>query len=286
MIDSITQAIESQAVHTAEVVGYATVAIAVFEHYTGVGPKNLKGKWQLVPALVLTISGLFAFALDAGLSLWLAAVVAVVNGSLAGYGANVLHRGAQFAGGKRRRLDKSATASDNERMNKTLFSLIVLVALISVGCAGSFESARLAGLPPTMKASPPSARCQQLDADHYTWDAVSKGAAVFAGAEGLGQIPVRDESKHAQEIRMGLAVGTAVAATTAVVAATISDGLGESWARECSTPALVAPVTLAQRSPEATASGPCCLSGGVYLPGQANETSPVDPTCRPCPEPL
>ena len=127
MIDSISQAIQSQAIHTAEVVGYATVAIAVFEHYTGLGPKNLTGKWQLVPALVLTIGGLFAYALDAGLTLWLASVVAIVNGSLAGYGSNLLHRGAQAVGGKSRR--------DNTKPDtlKSSAGLLVLALLLS-GC--------------------------------------------------------------------------------------------------------------------------------------------------------
>jgi hypothetical protein len=127
MIDAISQAIQSQALHTAEVMAYATIAIATFEHYTGVGPKQLPGKWQLVPALVLTIGGLLAFALDAGMPWWLSCVVAVVNGTLAGAGSNATHVVAQAVGGKKRREGKGP---DTLRSSA---GLIVLGLLLS-GC--------------------------------------------------------------------------------------------------------------------------------------------------------
>jgi hypothetical protein len=104
MIELISNAVMANAVHTLEAVGYVTLAIAVFEHYTGVGPKMLPGKWSAVPALVLTIGLLAVFAMDQGLTpWWLVASVAIINGSLAGFGSNVAHIGAQAAGGGARR---------------------------------------------------------------------------------------------------------------------------------------------------------------------------------------
>jgi hypothetical protein len=225
MIELISNAVMANAVHTLEATGYVTAAIALFEHYTGVGPKMLPGKWSAVPALVLTIGLLAVFAMDQGLTpWWLVASVAVINGSVAGAGANVVHVGAQAVGGKSRRARKAG---------KTTVASFLLLSVLVVGCAGSFEEARLAGLrarsPDKSVAVAPSERCQSLDNQHRTWGGVAKVSAVLAGAQGLSAIPVDDKTA-----RIGLAAGTAVTAAAAAGAEYLSEGAAESWARECS----------------------------------------------------
>jgi len=127
MIELITNAVAANAVHTLEATGYVTAAIALFEHYTGVGPKLLPGKWSAVPALVLTIGLLAVFALDQGLApWWLVASVAVINGSLAGVGSNFAHMGAQAVGGRARRL---------KRAGQTTLPSVTLLAVLLGGCS-------------------------------------------------------------------------------------------------------------------------------------------------------
>jgi hypothetical protein len=266
MIELISNAVMANAVHTLEAVGYVTLAIAVFEHYTGVGPKMLPGKWSAVPALVLTIGLLALFAVDQGLTpWWLVASVAIINGSLAGFGSNVAHIGAQVAGGGARRarakevvgelgaVQIGRDATDKDDVKSTTLHVTVpskanyptqvgsqikllacsLLLVLVGGCAGSFEEARLAGLqahsPTKAVAVAPSERCQSLDNQHRTWGGVAKVSAVMAGAQGLSAIPVEDK-----RARIGLAAGTAVTAAAAAGAEYLSEGAAESWARECS----------------------------------------------------
>lgn len=126
-------------------------------------------------------------------------------------------------------LRTGARKKEAMRSKVKIVGLFAFVALLA-GCAGSFEEAKLAGMNPQAKAAaaPPSSECRALDSNHRTWDAIAKGAAVLAGAQGLGQIP-----SDSKEARIGLAAGTAVAATGAVVAETLASGYATSWARDC-----------------------------------------------------
>lgn len=107
--------------------------------------------------------------------------------------------------------------------------LFLILALSSIGCAGSFEKARA---PKRVGAAPPpSARCIDLDDRHAFWGGSSKFSAALSGASGLSAIPIEDENA-----RIGLAVGGAVFAAVAVGAGFVSESASESWARECAAP--------------------------------------------------
>lgn len=106
---------------------------------------------------------------------------------------------------------------------------LLLLMLVSVtGCAGSLESAR----PRTLGASatPPSARCTDLDDRRMTWSAVAKGSAVLAGASGISMLPVGEEH---EEARIGIAAGGIAFAALVAGAVVIADGADTSWVREC-----------------------------------------------------
>ena len=109
--------------------------------------------------------------------------------------------------------------------------VLVLVMLFLGGCAGRFEEARIAGRAARLQApaAPPTPYCLSLDSEHRTWDAIAKGGAVIAGAEGLAAIPIDDKTG-----RIVLAGGTVLAAAVTAVAVAVSDGAATSWARDCS----------------------------------------------------
>jgi len=139
---------------------------------------------------------------------------------------------------KRKQLERLARPETDkilEAMRKTGTAAIVLLALFAVGCAGSLEEAKLAGLDPQMRAAAPapSERCQQLDNEQRWLGGASKGLAFLGGASGVATWPV--ESKDAQ---VGLAIGAGVSAAGAIVTEYIADGARDSWARECAWSAL------------------------------------------------
>ena len=103
--------------------------------------------------------------------------------------------------------------------------------MLIVGCAGSFEESRLAGLDPQARAAaaPRSERCMSLDDAHRTWGAIGKGTAVLAGAEGVATWPVKSD-----DAKIGLAIGAGVTAAVAATAVYVSEDYGTTWARECS----------------------------------------------------
>jgi hypothetical protein len=104
---------------------------------------------------------------------------------------------------------------------------LVLLALLSFGCAGSFDEARSPHF--KLGAAPPlSERCQSLDSTHRTWGAVAKGSGFLAGVSGLGAIP--DTS---QELRIGLAVGAVTMGAVAVTSVFVSEDAASSFVREC-----------------------------------------------------
>jgi hypothetical protein len=179
-------------------------------------------RWaQPIPAAVMALAVALLEQLQGGGTIWDALLV-LVFGFLGGVG--LYHTTKRVVP----RLPKAQTPT----MTKTASTTLILTVLLTAGCAGSFEEARAAGLkarsPTRVAAVAPSDQCRAYDSGHRTWDAVAKGAAVLAGAQGLGQIPV--DTKGA---RIGLAAGTAVAATGAIVAESLASGYAESWAREC-----------------------------------------------------
>jgi len=179
-------------------------------------------RWaQPIPGFVLALAVALLEQLQGGATIWDSLLV-LVFGWLGGTG---LYHTAKRVVPKR-------PGAQTPTMTKTAYTTLILTVLLTAGCAGSFEEARAAGLkarsPTRVAAVAPSDQCRAYDSGHRTWDAVAKGAAVLAGAQGLGQIPV-----DTRGARIGLAAGTAVAATGAIVAESLASGYAESWAREC-----------------------------------------------------
>ena len=104
---------------------------------------------------------------------------------------------------------------------------LLLVPVLALGCAGSFEETRGAV---TVRAVDVSQRCAELDDEHRRWGAVAKGSGVVAG--GLGALPVAVEMTDGA--RLGVAGGALAAGALAASAVIISESAAESWARECS----------------------------------------------------
>lgn len=104
--------------------------------------------------------------------------------------------------------------------------LLAAAALLSFGCASSFEEARLVS--PQAGATADRARCEELDDRRVWWGGGAKVAAVLAGSSGLAAIPV--ESQKAQ---VGLAAGALAAGALAAGAVYVSEAAGERWVEEC-----------------------------------------------------
>jgi hypothetical protein len=220
MIELFEKLIAEQWTNALRDIGYATGAIALFQAYTGLGPKQLPGHWRLLPSFLLTAVLLGIDCRTAGYTWPVTIGVAIIASAVIGAPAGkIVHDVAQRVG--RRTLG---------RLVKTSAAALVLLSL--GGCAGSFEEARLAGLQARTAAKVavfPSERCVSLDNQHRTWGGVAKVSAVLAGAQGLSTIPVEDKTA-----RIGLAAGTAVTAAAAAGAQYVSESAAESWARECS----------------------------------------------------
>lgn len=120
-------------------------------------------------------------------------------------------------------------------MKPFMGALSILAIASLIGCAGSFEEARLVGL----KSAPPAAPrvdtrdknreefCRAVDNARSTYSALAKAATVATGAEGLAMIPL--DRKYEPWL-----VGTI--AFTGIVGAYCyvrTDSLGNTWAREC-----------------------------------------------------
>jgi len=99
MIELIEKAVAEQWANALRDVGYATGAIALFQAYTGLGPKQLHGRLQLVPGLVLTVLLLGVDCRTAGYPWPTTIAVALIGGALVGMpGAKLLHDTAQGVG--------------------------------------------------------------------------------------------------------------------------------------------------------------------------------------------
>ena len=109
-IELVEKAISEQWANALRDIGYATGAIAIFQAYTGLGPKQLKGKLKLLPAFVLTTLLLGIDCRTAGYSWAMTVLVALIGGALVGMpGAKLLHDTAQGVG--RRLLGGTSTGS-------------------------------------------------------------------------------------------------------------------------------------------------------------------------------
>jgi hypothetical protein len=120
-------------------------------------------------------------------------------------------------------------------MRTLLLMLVAIMALLLPACAGSLQSAAdssVAGavrLPDGSLTADSRERCEQLSDRAQLWGGVSRGSAVLAGAQGIATIPV---TSH--DAQVALAIGAAVAATSAATASYLESSSAESWARECS----------------------------------------------------
>ena len=115
---------------------------------------------------------------------------------------------------------------------------LLFILAFCTGCTGSLELARQqGGLDRFQAASRVGSvqapayskdRCASLDDQHRTWGALAKGAAVLAGAGGLGTIPLDNKTEREVVASSSLAV-----AAFAAIAVALEEGAGTSWSREC-----------------------------------------------------
>ena len=105
---------------------------------------------------------------------------------------------------------------------------LVLCALACASCARSFEEARIAGRKLAATPLPPSAQCIALDREHRYWTATAEGLAVLSGGAGLTAIPVKGD-----DARLGLAIGSAVAAAGAAASVALAGGAASSYVELC-----------------------------------------------------
>jgi len=109
----------------------------------------------------------------------------------------------------------------------------LLALLLTTGCAGSFEEAKVAGMHDRGligAAPPPTERCITLDDRRQFYGGFAKGTAFVGGGSGLAALPIPEDKK---EIRVGLAVGGLGMVAIAITAQTIADAASGSWVEEC-----------------------------------------------------
>jgi len=113
--------------------------------------------------------------------------------------------------------------------------VLLAVALLTGGCAGSLEGARREGVAArkvgSARAQAAPDRCASLDSTHRWWGGTAQGAAFAAGGSGLSTIATDDA-----RLQTGLAIGAAAAGVLGAFAAYVSSDAAESHARECSAP--------------------------------------------------
>lgn len=123
-----------------------------------------------------------------------------------------------------------------------LLFLGVSLAGSQLGCAGSFEEARLVGLKTSPKAVVGQARpaeldayCRDLDRGRIAAGAWAKGAAVLSGVSGTGAGVVAsvDERGVPRAVVVGAGVVALAAAALGAHQLVTAEGLGAAWARDC-----------------------------------------------------
>jgi hypothetical protein len=115
-------------------------------------------------------------------------------------------------------------------------AVVLVLALSTVGCAGSFEEAKIAGLQSRglIGAKPqPTERCITLDDRRQFYGGTAKGTALLGGASGLAALPFDSDDPDGKKIKISLAVGGLIMGGIAITAQTIGDGASKSWVAEC-----------------------------------------------------
>lgn len=116
-------------------------------------------------------------------------------------------------------------------MRRLLGMIGLLLPVLAIGCASSFEEAKHAGMHDRglLGATPtPSPYCRSLDSSHRIWGGLAKGSAVLAGGAGLATIPVYSEAAE-----QSLAIASASMAAVTAAAIYFAEDASGSWARDC-----------------------------------------------------
>jgi hypothetical protein len=108
-------------------------------------------------------------------------------------------------------------------------ALLLAVLVLSTGCAGSLESARLESIAGVRLHVPPASpeRCQSLDDRHVAWGATAASAGLLASATGLVSIPADGD------LQTGMVAGAVVSGAVAAGASYLSAESAVQWSREC-----------------------------------------------------
>ena len=119
-------------------------------------------------------------------------------------------------------------------------TLNAFMYLTSIGCAGTFEEARIGRSSPSIQfkvstnaemgteSKRPQLHCDSLDNQATWWGFAAKSLAFAGGAAGLSSLPVKNE-----DIKDGLVIGAGVAAIGAVGAGYVWDIKSKQWTKEC-----------------------------------------------------
>lgn len=197
-------------------------------------PLTLPPKWKAAKPWIAIGLGLLAGVLDgvAGGATW---TESIVSGIVAGLLPIVGHQvGIEWL---RDGKELFAPSGGKPPTVPPLPLLTLGLVCLSLGCAGTFEEARLAGIQrgKVLAAAPDVQRCRELDDARIRAGAMAKGAAVVAGVSGAGAgvVGVVDGEPVPRAVIIG-AGGVAVAAgAVAAYELVAAEGYGAAWVREC-----------------------------------------------------
>ncbi len=114
---------------------------------------------------------------------------------------------------------------------------VLCTVVLLMGCAGSFEEARLGGrsyrqsrqLSGLDPQTPSGIDCAAWDRRHVYWQGLGTTFGALGGASGLGSIAVKDD-----EWRLGLQIGSVTSAAIALGAEVVAREAENEWIRYCS----------------------------------------------------
>lgn len=126
-------------------------------------------------------------------------------------------------------------------MRRLLLCLLCLLCALTLGCAGTFEEARLAGIKARKEAPATAgsgalrddARCKALDDARISAGANAKGLGVIAGVAGAGGGVSEAVFGAPKWVGISAAVVALLAGAGATHQLFIAEGKGAEWAREC-----------------------------------------------------
>jgi hypothetical protein len=107
---------------------------------------------------------------------------------------------------------------------------ILILVLLTAGCAGTFEEAKLAGSKLGAPQSSPE-RCASLSDAEALWSSVARGSAVVGAGAAL--TPLHDEVRDDKTGRIVAASVAATGATVAGFSAYLSSRKGAQYVEEC-----------------------------------------------------